>query len=220
MMIFPSERNVLDGFPPSTHQTILLYIQAVVTAPNVPAGELEGEKFLLKGPGAHDKTPFPALSSVDVWQPPVPPAAQHQQPLPAKPECYLGRNVETYRVVTGVLDRRLVTVTGPQGVGKSSVAIAAINYLAERHYFSDGVVYVDCSGVASLGALSELVAAQIAGHGAVEPPVGSNSASPLKAAVGAMHAMHAMLALDGVCTEVRWPRRSDFLPWPSPLLSP
>ena len=28
-------------------------------------------------------------------------------------------------------------------------AIAALNYLAERHYFSDGVLYVACSGVAS-----------------------------------------------------------------------
>ena len=30
--------------------------------------------------------------------------------MPAAPECYLGRNVGTYRVVSAILDRRLVSV--------------------------------------------------------------------------------------------------------------
>jgi len=36
-------------------------------------------------------------------------------PLPAAPEAFLGRNVETYRVVSAILDRRLVSVVGPAG---------------------------------------------------------------------------------------------------------
>ena len=128
-------------------------VQAVATAPNVPEGEVEGGKFLLLGSGAHDEAPFPSLGVVEAWQPP-PPAGRGQGPLPALAECFLGRNVETYCVIKAILDRRLVSVTGAHGVGKSAVAVSAINYLAERHYYSDGVVYVDCGGVGDVAGLA------------------------------------------------------------------
>ena len=138
-------------------------VQAVVTSPTVRAGEVEGDKFLLLGNnGHHDEVPFRLLARVDSWAPPVPPAAAHQQPLPANAECFVGRNVETYRVVTGVLDRRLLSVIGEPGVGKSAVAIAATNYLCERHYFSDGVIFVDCHHVASPRALAALLRHHVA----------------------------------------------------------
>ena len=38
-----------------------------------------------------------------------------------------------------------MTISGEAGVGKSCVAVFALNYLAERHYFSDGVLYVEAS---------------------------------------------------------------------------
>jgi DNA replication protein DnaC len=38
-----------------------------------------------------------------------------------------------------------VTISGAPGVGKSCVAVFALNYLAERHYFSDGVIHVEAS---------------------------------------------------------------------------
>ena len=122
-------------------------MQAVTSAPNLPGGgDVEARKFLLLPQGVdHSYQPFSSLAVVDQWQPPIQPAARQQQRLPALVESFIGRNVETYRVVSAILDRRLVSVTGEAGVGKSAVAVAALNYLAERHYFSDGVMYIDCS---------------------------------------------------------------------------
>ena len=39
-------------------------------------------------------------------------------------------------------------------MGKSCVAVFALNYLAQRHYFSDGVIHVEASGCDSIGALA------------------------------------------------------------------
>lgn len=54
-----------------------------------------------------------------------------------------------------------VTVTGEPGIGKSAVAIAAINYLAERHYFSDGVLYIDVSSIRSINELARILRSHI-----------------------------------------------------------
>lgn len=53
--------------------------------------------------------------------------------------------------------RCAVSITGEHGIGKSAVAIAALNYLAERHYFSDGVLYIDASSVRSVFELSRIM---------------------------------------------------------------
>ena len=153
-------------------------VQSVVNAPNVPAAHIEGDKFLLFGAGNHDAVPFPQLAAIDTWQPPARKGSQHQQPLPPTAEAFLGRNVETYRVVTGVLDRRLVSVTGTAGVGKTAVAIAALNYLAQRHYFSDGVVYVDSSSACDMAALAALLRAQIGRSVAAGAATGATPAVP------------------------------------------
>lgn len=138
-------------------------VQAVVTSPNVPAADVEGDKFLLLGRGRGSEIPFPNLARLESgWEPLAPAAARNQLPLPAISEAFLGRNVETYRVVTAVLDRRLVTIAGPRGVGKSAVAVAAIDYLATRRHFSDGVVYVDCADAATIGDLSARLYARVA----------------------------------------------------------
>ena len=47
-----------------------------------------------------------------------------------------------------------MTISGEAGVGKSCVAVFALNYLAERHYFSDGVLYVEASSCDSVTALA------------------------------------------------------------------
>ena len=112
-------------------------VQAVVTSPTVRAGEVEGDKFLLLGPGSHDEAPFPAWRPSSTGSRPCrPPLSTSSRCPPA--EAFAGRNVETYRVVTGVLDRRASLLTGVPGVGKSAVAIAAINcpsaLLRRRHY--------------------------------------------------------------------------------------
>ena len=195
-------------------------VQAVVTSPVVPSGDLEGDKFLLLPLEAnHEVAPFPDLANLDEWKPPAPPAAARQQPLPAAAECFLGRNVETYRVVTAVLDRRLVTVTGVPGVGKSAVARAALNFLAERHYFSDGVLYADCSAATTAEELVPLLAARTSRYATQPPPPAEPSAEgategeavraraasgestaevALELAIAPLASLHCLLVLDGV----------------------
>ena len=47
-----------------------------------------------------------------------------------------------------VLKRRLVTIAGDNGIGKTTLAIAISNYVAERRYsLSDGVVFVRAEGL-------------------------------------------------------------------------
>ena len=127
--------------------------QAVFTAPNMPEADESSSFLLLPRDAAHDVVVLPSLPRVEHWEPPASLGAQ-RQPLPAPTEAFRGRNVESYRVVSAILDRRLVTISGEPGVGKSCVAVFALNYLAERHYFSDGVIHVEASGCDSIGALA------------------------------------------------------------------
>eukprot|EP00936_MAST-01D_sp_MAST-1D-sp1_P000986 g986.t1 len=71
--------------------------------------------------------------------------------IPSVPQDFLGRNVDMYRVLVDVLKRRLVTITGDNGIGKTTLAIAISNYVAERRYsLSDGVVFVRAEGLKSV----------------------------------------------------------------------
>jgi hypothetical protein len=84
--------------------------------------------------------------------------------LPALPEYYRGRNLAVHRVVRvffqcfpqgcrvdchghpiaqiqDVLERRLVCVCGPEGIGKSVVVVAVAHYLSLRKRFPSGVYF-------------------------------------------------------------------------------
>jgi len=182
-------------------------VQAVTAAPGVPGGgAAEADKFLLLPHGDHHHiAPFRNLAAVECWEPPKPPEARHQQPLPALVEGFIGRNVEAAKVVAALLDRRLVSVTGHQGVGKSAVAIAALNYLAERHYFSDGVLYVDVAHVRSTAELARLLRSHTAPHaGSAAPPpravalASEQAGAELLAAASPLQGLHCLLVLDGL----------------------
>ncbi len=70
------------------------------------------------------------------------PAAHHN--LPTRLTSFVGRERELDDVLTLVARNRLVTLTGPGGAGKTSVAIEAAARLAERY---DGVWLVRLAGV-------------------------------------------------------------------------
>ena len=158
-------------------------VQAVVSAPNVPSSEREASNFLLlPADASHDAVVLPALPGVDAWQPPPPRAPRLQQPLPLQAEAFLGRNVETYRVVSAILDRRLVTVAGRAGVGKSAVAVAALNYLSSRLYFPDGVLYADLSHCETATELANAVRAAVFPHKAAQEAAAAAAAALAAAA--------------------------------------
>lgn len=69
--------------------------------------------------------------------------ATHQ--LPSRLTRLIGREALTTRIAENLAERRLVTLVGPGGVGKTATAIEIARSLADR--FEDGVVFVDLSNV-------------------------------------------------------------------------
>lgn len=89
--------------------------------------------------------------------------------LPVTSPDFEGREVDMYRVISTLLARRLVTITGQTGVGKSALTAAVCTYVADRGMFSDGVVYVRLQGVYSHRAfLSAVLRALSAGPSPIE----------------------------------------------------
>ena len=62
--------------------------------------------------------------------------------LPSPPPDFEGRETDMHKIITTLTTRRLVTVIGDLGMGKSSVACAVAVYTAERRIFADGVLHV------------------------------------------------------------------------------
>ncbi|MDR5698222.1 ATP-binding protein [Agromyces aerolatus] len=99
---------------------------------------LLAERFALAGPGVREPEPEPEPDAVA--------GLRAEAALPAVLTPLLGRTHEL-ETVAGLLggDARLVTVTGPGGIGKSRLAIEAARVLHER--FTDGVAFIDLAPV-------------------------------------------------------------------------
>ena len=62
-----------------------------------------------------------------------------------EPRTLVGRDDDVTELTTRVCDRRFVTIVGPAGVGKTTVAVAAARRLAKR--FGDGACFVDLAAI-------------------------------------------------------------------------
>ena len=127
--------------------------QAVLSSPYIPNSSAEGEKFMLLPEDADHDIPVFVCNVVSQW--PLQGEANQnyfssvlpQLSLPQPPEDFEGREVDMHRVITLVLSRRLVSLVGVEGIGKSSVVAASAIYIAERRLFEDGIIFVKLLGI-------------------------------------------------------------------------
>lgn len=93
-------------------------------------------------------------------------------PLPLSGGPTIGREAEVDRTATAVLRgrSRLVTLTGPGGVGKSRLAVEVARRVADR--LADGVVFVPLAGVGDPAAVPVVAAGALqVGGSSDEPPL-------------------------------------------------
>ncbi|CAN7701938.1 helix-turn-helix transcriptional regulator (plasmid) [Aminobacter sp. NyZ550] len=93
---------------------------------------------------------------------PAVPFATPEQPssLPAPALFMVGRNETVDTLALLLLSRRFITVVGPGGIGKTTVAIAAANALREK-FAEDAAYFVDLGFQTNQDAVSQAVAAAL-----------------------------------------------------------
>jgi hypothetical protein len=64
-----------------------------------------------------------------------------EDPSPTPPQFFLGREVDMYHVLNLILTKRLVSVLGEKGLGRSSLVSALCHYINERR---STIIEIDC----------------------------------------------------------------------------
>lgn len=67
--------------------------------------------------------------------------------IPLTPIDYEGREVDMNKVIATLSLRRLVSVVGDNGVGKSALAAAVCNYIAERGMMEEGIIFIKARNI-------------------------------------------------------------------------
>lgn len=134
--------------------------KAVKASPNLQNAEQEMKKFLLLPPDGDHNIPIFNAKPVQEWPETfdLKLAGSHrfrrrsvfaggtrtselsvrnmmqEDPSPSPPPCFLGREVDMFKVLQDIKDRqrRLISVTGDTGIGRSSLVCALCHYINER----------------------------------------------------------------------------------------
>lgn len=105
--------------------------------------------------------------------------------IPLSPTSFVGRMEELGRVLALLREHRLVTLSGPPGVGKSRLALEAVRSVQDR--LGDGVWFVDLTRAAGEDDVVHLVAHAVDARGS----------DPLAGVVDRLRDADALLWLDG-----------------------
>lgn len=147
----------------------------------------DGRRYIVNIPGRGYSFVFPVERSDAVGAREMPPAPVADSPsLPPALARIVGRSETVQQVKALLAEQRFVSIVGPGGIGKSTVAIAVAHEMRGR--FSDGVCFVDLS---ALGDPQLVPAALAAALG-----VGLRSESPMQSLIAAARAKRLLLLLD------------------------
>lgn len=117
---------------------------------------------------------------------PVPAGATGRE-LPVPVTALLGRDEEVARIADLVRSRRLVTLTGTGGVGKTRLAVAVAETLRDR--YADGVVFVSLASLRDAAVVLPAIA---------EALDAADHADPARAAIAALRDRQILLVLDNL----------------------
>jgi len=98
----------------------------------------------------------------------VSPSNKFSKTLPAVSDSFVGREQELHMLAELVNTRRLVTLRGPPGIGKSTLSIKLAHFLADRNVFPDGVAFVRLRGVQSLEGMESAIKSSLFPEGGRE----------------------------------------------------
>lgn len=128
-------------------QVVLSETTAALVADALPAGTALhdlGSHVLRDVPRAEHLTQLD-IAGLENAFPPLRTSAERIGNLPERLTSFVGRDRELADLVTRIQDARLVTLTGPGGIGKTSLAIEAARVLAPQ--FRDGAWFVNLATV-------------------------------------------------------------------------
>jgi predicted ATPase/DNA-binding winged helix-turn-helix (wHTH) protein len=104
-----------------------------------------------------ESTPGPAVEGPAVEVPPVPADPRRQLPKPIS--RVIGRSAVIAEVNKRLQTRRLLTIVGPGGIGKTTVALTLADGVADTH--ADGIFLIDLAPVSTSIVLSSVVASAL-----------------------------------------------------------
>eukprot|EP00916_Digyalum_oweni_P017835 GHVL01029460.1.p1 GENE.GHVL01029460.1~~GHVL01029460.1.p1 ORF type:complete len:1191 (-),score=230.05 GHVL01029460.1:53-3625(-) len=81
---------------------------------------------------------------------------------PQEKAIFTGKQHEVWRCVGALTARRIVSLVGAPGVGKTTIATHACHYLWQRNQFCDGILWMKLQGISTLDGVVGLLGSRLA----------------------------------------------------------